>query len=217
MKTAILTSQQENQWIAMSRKGDLSAFNQLVLAYQDLLFRMALWMLNDEEGAADAVQAALLTAYQEISNFRGDTFRSWLLKMVRNACMDELRRRKRHPWLPLEPQDAFGKEIETASRQMNPGLSQEEALMQHEGWERIEQVLRELPEPMREVIALIDNEDLDYEEASIALGIPLGTVKSRLARARRCLRKIFRREHPEQRWQPTSVPGFFPKKGDVPE
>src|SRR5512138_1103328 len=106
-RAARLTSQQENQWIDMARKENLPAFNQLVLTYQDVLFRVALWMLNDEEGAADAVQAALLTAYQEISQFRNDTFRGWLLKMVRNACMDEFRRRKRHPEPPLEPQDAF--------------------------------------------------------------------------------------------------------------
>ncbi len=210
MEEAIMTSQQENRWIEMAQMGDLSAFNELVLAHQDLLFRMALWMLNDENGAADITQTVFLAAYRGMRNFRGGSLRCWLLKMVRNSCIDELRRRKRHPWLSLEPLNKNGEEIESARWLIDPGASPEEALIQHETRERVEYGLRRLPETMREIVVLIDIEEWDYAEVSTALGIPLGTVKSRLGRARARLREILRGKQQEPRFFREIDPKGFP-------
>ena len=98
----------------MARAGDLPAFNQLVLSHQDAAFRIAKWMVNDEASAEDIVQTVFLAAYRRIGSFRSNNFRAWLLRMVHNACIDELRRRKRHPCLTLEPQDADNWTMEMA-------------------------------------------------------------------------------------------------------
>jgi RNA polymerase sigma-70 factor, ECF subfamily len=178
------TNSQENQWIEKAVAGDVDAFNQLILTYQDMAFRLAVRILEDDASAADAVQVAFLSAYHGLKNFRSQTFRGWLLRIVRNACIDELRRRRRHPLLALEPYTEEGEEMESARWLVDPGLSPEEWVMQRETRARIDRCLRNLPEEMREVILLVDVEGLDYVEAAEALNVPLGTVKSRVARAR---------------------------------
>ena len=197
MEEAHCAGQQEGQWIDMARAGDLPAFNQLVLSHQDAAFRIAKWMVNDEASAEDIVQTVFLAAYRRIGSFRSNNFRAWLLRMVHNACIDELRRRKRHPCLTLEPQDADKRAMEMAEWPIDARQTPEETLIQHEAWESIEQCLHQLPEPMREVVILIDIESLDYGEAANTLGVPLGTIKSRLGRARARMRRILREEHQE--------------------
>ncbi len=186
----------DRQCIEAARRGDLAAFNQLVIAYQDPAYRMAMWMLNDEASAEDAVQSVFIAAYREIKHFRGQSFRAWLLKMVRNACIDELRRQKRHPWIALEPQNANCDEMESARWCIDPHPSPEETLVRLETAQTIAQALRQLPAGMREVVVLIDMEEVDYLEAAVILGLPLGTIKSRLARARAHLRRILWIEQP---------------------
>jgi len=195
MEEAHWPSQQENKWIDMARAGDLPAFNQLVLSYQDAAFRFAKWMVSDDACAEDIVQTVCLAAYRGIASFRSNNFHAWLLRMIRNACIDELRRRKRHPCLALEPQDVDGEDVIMAQWPNDARQSPEETLIQHETWEWIEQCLRRLPEPMREVVILIDIESLNYAEAANTLGIPLGTVKSRLGRARTRMIDILREAH----------------------
>jgi len=195
MEEAHWSSQQEHQWIDMARAGDLPAFNQLVLSYQDAAFRIAKWMVSDDTNAEDIVQTVFLAAYRRIGSFRGNNFRTWLLRMIRNACIDEIRRRKCHPCLTLKPLDTDGEEVNIAQWSMDAKQSPEEMIIQHETWEWIDQCLRRLPEPMREVVILIDIENLDYEEAANTLGLPLGTVRSRLGRARARMRDILREAH----------------------
>ncbi len=82
-------------------KGDLDAFNRLVLAYQDLAYNVAYRMLGDEASAEECTQDSFLSAYRHLSTYRGGSFKSWVLRMVTNACYDELRRQYRHPTVPL--------------------------------------------------------------------------------------------------------------------
>ncbi len=194
------SNSQENQWIEMARSGDLDAFNQLILSHQDLAFRLASGILVDDASAADAVQAAFISAYHGIRNFRGQSFRGWLLRIVRNACIDELRRRKRHVLVPLEPQKSDGEEVESVKWLVDPGPSPEEWVMQQETRETIEDCLRALPDEMREVTILVDVEGLDYREAAEVLNIPLGTIKSRMARARARLQVALRAQRNELDW-----------------
>jgi RNA polymerase sigma-70 factor, ECF subfamily len=186
----------ESEWIERAQAGSLDAFNQLVLTHQDAALRLAQWMLNDEAMAEDIVQNAFIAAYRSLKEFRCQSFRGWLLKMVRNASIDELRRRRRHPWLGLEAHNDDGEEVETPHWLVDPRISPEDALVQREAWERLEASLRQLSSPMREVIVLIDIEELDYSEAASILGIPLGTVKSRIGRARASLRQILKKSQP---------------------
>ena len=99
--------------IHAAQHGDLEAFNRLVLAYQDALYNTALRILSDEDLAADAVQEAFLSAFRALNSYRGGSFRAWLLRTVTNACYDELRRKKRRPTTPLEPETADGDEVES--------------------------------------------------------------------------------------------------------
>src|SRR5512135_2058788 len=98
----------ETALIGSAQRGDLEAFNTLVLAYQDMLFNTALRILGDDELAADATQDAFVSAFRGLNTYRGGSFKAWLLRTVTNACYDELRRRKRRPTVQLEPDSADG-------------------------------------------------------------------------------------------------------------
>ncbi len=95
----------EVELVRFAQKGDLDAFNRLVLAYQEMAFNLAYRMLSDEDAAADATQTAFFSAYRALSSYRGGSFRAWVMRMVTNTCYDELRRRQRRPTTPLEPLD----------------------------------------------------------------------------------------------------------------
>ncbi|HWQ04367.1 MAG TPA: sigma-70 family RNA polymerase sigma factor [Longilinea sp.] len=170
--------------------GDLDSFNRLVLAYQELAYNLALRMLDDEASAEDATQTAFISAYRHMESFRGGSFKSWVMRMVTNTCYDELRRQKRRPTTPLEPiNDEDDEEIESPywmADDHNP--TPEQALDQRELESAIQSCLSDLPDDFRSVVIMVDVEGLDYQEVSDAIGKPLGTVKSRLARAREKMR-----------------------------
>lgn len=184
MKSSQITSFSEKTLIKAAQHGDLEAFNLLVLRYQNLLFGIALRLLNDEDVAADAVQEALISAFRRFSTFRGDSLRSWLARVVVNACYDEMRKKRRQHSVPLELFNAEGEEIETSYWLVDPQADPE---LQYESGElesAIQDSLDKLPAIYRLMLVLVDVEGLSYEEAASAAGIPVGTVKSRLARAR---------------------------------
>ncbi len=168
--------------------GDLDAFNRLVLAYQDMAFNLAYRMLSDDSSAEDAAQKAFISAYRGLTSYRGGSFRAWVLRIVTNTCYDELRRRKRHPTTPLEPEVDGDEEIESPRWLADDSLSPEESVERAELENAIQNCLKELPDDFRAVVVLVDIEGLDYEEAAAAIHNPLGTIKSRLARARLKLR-----------------------------
>jgi RNA polymerase sigma-70 factor (ECF subfamily) len=178
----------ETALISLAQRGDLEAFNRLVLAYQDPLFNIALRILGDEDLAADATQEAFLHAFQKIASYRSGSFRGWLIRIVTNVCYDELRRQKRRPQTSLEPFTAEGEEVESPAWLSDDRPSVEARLEQKELEHAIEHCLQALPPPFRVIVVLADIEGLDYAEIAAALRIPLGTVKSRLARARLRLR-----------------------------
>jgi RNA polymerase sigma-70 factor (ECF subfamily) len=174
--------------IETAQRGDLEAFNSLVLAYQDYVYNQAYRVMGDEAAASDAVQEAFVAAYQNIRSFRGGSFRAWLFRIVTNACYDELRQRKRQPNTPLEPLDDAGEEIESPQWLADPGEGPEEALMRAQLANAIQHCLEDLPQEYRVVAVLVDVQGMNYDEAAQVIRKPLGTVKSRLARARLRLR-----------------------------
>ncbi len=171
-----------------ARQGDLDAFNRLVLAYQDRVYSQAYRVLNDPQSADDATQEAFISAYKNLRSFRGGSFRAWLLRIVTNACYDELRRRKRKPTTSLEPMDDSGNEIESPHWIADPGELPEENIVRAELGNAIQNCLDKLPADFRVVAVLVDVQGMDYLEAADVIGKPLGTVKSRLARARSRMR-----------------------------
>ncbi len=182
----------EPSLIHNAQHGDLESFNILVLSYQDALYNTALRILNDEEQAADATQEAFLSAFKALNSYRGGSFKAWLFRTVTNACYDELRRRKRRPAVPLEPETDAGDEMETPRWLADPSASPEEKLDLLELEHAIQHCLEALPLNFRTVVVLADVQGLDYAEVAQAARIPLGTIKSRLARARLRLRECLR-------------------------
>ena len=175
--------------IDSARRGDLDAYNRLVLAYQDMVYNQAYRLMGSLEPAEDATQDAFISAYRNLSSYRGGSFKAWLLRIVTNACYDELRRQKRRPTIPLEPLDAEDEEVEVTALAGRPFRNRlRRPPNAPNSTRRYSTALSDLPEDFRAVVILVDVQGLDYSEASQAIGKPLGTVKSRLARARLRLR-----------------------------
>jgi RNA polymerase sigma-70 factor (ECF subfamily) len=170
--------------IHAAKNGDLDSFNRLILAHQDLAFNVANRILGDRDLAADATQIGFIAAYKHLKGFRGGSFRSWILRIVTNACYDELRRQKRRPTTPLEPLTDAGEEIESPDWLADPSESPEEAALRAELGRAIEDCIRTLDPDFRAVVVLVDVQGMDYAEAASILRKPLGTIKSRLARSR---------------------------------
>lgn len=175
--------------VAQAQRGDLDAFNSLVLNYQDVLFNTALRILGDDNLAADATQDAFLAAFRSLSSFRGGSFKAWLLRTVTNACYDELRRKKRRPSTSLEPADHDGDDMESPRWIADPALTPEQQAEAVELEHAIQHCLESLPLDFRTVVVMADIQGLDYTEVAAAVRVPLGTIKSRLARARLRLRE----------------------------
>jgi RNA polymerase sigma-70 factor (ECF subfamily) len=175
--------------ITDAQHGDLDAFNRLVLAYQDVLFNTALRILGDGDQAADATQEAFIAAFRSLGSYRGGSFKAWLMRTVTNACYDELRRQKRRPTTPLEPANNDDEEMESprwlADSSMAPEQKFEAAELEH----AIQHCLEALPPDFRTVVVLADIQGMDYSEVASSARVPLGTIKSRLARARLRLRE----------------------------
>ena len=174
----------EEMLINTASKGDLDAFNQLVLRYQDLAYHHAHGLLRDPALAEDATQDSFIRAFQNMAGFRGGSFRAWLLKIVSNSAYDLLRRSKRHPTQSLYPEDEYGDEIETPAWLADTTTSVQDTVEQSEFSRDLYQLIDGLPVVYRTVLTLVDLHDFDYAEVADALKIPIGTVKSRLARAR---------------------------------
>jgi len=179
----------ESTIIKSAQNGDLEAFNELVLKYQDMMYRIALRILNDEPAADDATQNAMIQAFRNVKSFRGGSFRSWLARVTVNASYDELRRWRRQPSLSLEQVNNDGEEIESLPWMMDLSAGPEENYESVEIRDAIQRAVKALIPDYRLVVILVDVEGMSYEEAARIARIPVGTVKSRLARARMQLRK----------------------------
>lgn len=175
--------------IQEAQHGHLEAFNRLVLIYQDMVFNTALRILGDEDQAQDASQEAFISAFRSLRSYRGGSFRAWLLRTITNACYDELRRRKRRPTTPLEPESDSGEEVESPLWLKDPSASPEEQLENDELDHAIQHCLDALPVDFRTVVVLADVQGLEYTQVARAMRVPIGTIKSRLARARLRLRE----------------------------
>jgi RNA polymerase sigma-70 factor (ECF subfamily) len=182
--------QSEITLLHSAQAGNLESFNALVLKYQDVMYRTALRILEQASLAEDATQDAFISAYQHLNGFRGGSFKAWLLRIVVNKSFDEVRRTQ---WSTARSfsestfEDRGNEESCTWLR--DPAPSVEECVETSEWTEHIQECLDELAIDHRLIIILIDIEEMSYGEVSTILNIPIGTVKSRLARARVNLRR----------------------------
>jgi RNA polymerase sigma-70 factor (ECF subfamily) len=175
--------------ITDAQNGSLDAFNTLVLHYQDSVFNTALRILGDEDQAADASQEAFISAFKAIKSFRGGSFKAWLMRTVTNACYDELRRKKRRPTTPLEPDTEDGEEMDSPRWLADPNMTPDQQAEADEVEHAIQHCLNNLPLEFKTVVVMADIQGMDYAEVAVAVHVPLGTIKSRLARARLRLRE----------------------------
>ncbi|MGE5073445.1 MAG: sigma-70 family RNA polymerase sigma factor, partial [Anaerolineae bacterium] len=156
--------------------------------------------------AADACQMAWIGAFRNLNSFRGGRLQSWLVRVLLNTCYDEVRRRNRRREVPLLPLNNDGEETEAGSWLVDRARGVEETVDAHEFENAIHQGLQSLLPVYRTMLILIDIEGMSYEEAAAAERVPMGTVRSRLARARMALR---------QRLQETTDLGPAPQRYQV--
>jgi len=175
----------ESILIRNAKKGDVNAFNQLILTYQEQVFNLTYRMLNDEMAAEDATQNTFINAFQHIKSFRGGSFRAWILRVAANNSYDELRRKKRKPTRPLTVTDIkSGEEMDDPIWLEDDRDLPEEHIIKKELEQAIQRCIDQLPKTFRAVVILVDIQGFGYREASRIAGSPIGTIRSRLARAR---------------------------------
>jgi RNA polymerase sigma-70 factor (ECF subfamily) len=179
----------EEALISDAQNGSLDAFNTLVLNYQDSVFNVALRIMGDSDMAADASQEAFISAFKAIASFRGGSFKGWLMRIVTNACYDELRRKKRKPTTPLEPETDDGEEMDSPRWLADPNMTPDQRAEADELEHAIQHCIDNLPLEFKTVVVMTDLQGLNYAEVASAVRAPLGTIKSRLARARLRLRE----------------------------
>jgi RNA polymerase sigma-70 factor, ECF subfamily len=189
MALALVTDFDEQDLIYRSTQGDLDAFNRLVERHQRPLYNLCLRMLASTEAAEDATQDAFIAAYRAIHRFRGTQtggFRAWLFRIGVNACYDEMRRRRSRPSMSLDaPRGEGGRTLDVP----NPGPTLEERAQAGELGGAIQEALKALPSDQRLAVILCDVQGMEYAEIALVMGVSLGTVKSRINRARTRLRE----------------------------
>ena len=181
---------QERRLITLSQQGEVAAFEELVEEYQGRIYNLAFRMLGNSEDALDVCQESFLKAYKALPRFRGDSsFSTWLYRIAQNVCLDALRRRNRQITFSLD------EDLETEDgmmpRQFSGDLPDpEETVVHRELQHVVDQALSALSEDHRQIIVLRDFDGCSYEEIADILDIELGTVKSRLYRARSALHRL---------------------------
>jgi RNA polymerase sigma-70 factor, ECF subfamily len=154
-------------------------FEQVFLPHLDAAYNLARWLLRNDQDAEDAVQEAYMRAYKAFARFRGGDGKAWFMTILRNVCYTMIKKLRSH-----ETPEAFDEEI----HQSVDESKMQEAFRQKANAESLHLALEKLPDEFREIIVLHDLEGLAYKEIASVVGIPIGTVMSRLARARGRLR-----------------------------
>ena len=174
--------------IALARRGDLGAFDVLVGRHQDRIFRYCLHLLGDRDEAGDAAQETFIRAFRFLHKFRGDcTFSTWLHRIALNVSRDALKRRSKAPrdFSSMKNEDD---DLEFDPVDTNESRAPSFGVMQQEKQRAVRRALAQIPENFRAVLILYDLEGHSYENCAAMLQLPMGTVKSRLNRARAALK-----------------------------
>lgn len=181
-----MTREQEAAAVRQVLAGDINAFELLVQEYEKNVYNIALRMVRNSEDAADMTQEAFIKAYNSLSNFRGDSkFSVWLYRIVSNVCLDFLRSKSRRPAMSLSVEDDDGEDavLDIADETQSPEQLLERSLTR----DAVRRGLDALPPDYRQILLLREIQGLSYDEISAALDLEVGTVKSRIFRARKKL------------------------------
>ncbi|MBE6008275.1 MAG: sigma-70 family RNA polymerase sigma factor [Lachnospiraceae bacterium] len=167
-------------------KGDVDAFETLIMKYEKTIYNIALRMMTSPEDAKDVSQNVLIKIYNNISRFKGDSlFSTWIYRITVNTCIDEMRKNKRKTEISMDDEDTGLSRIiqDTAA-------SPEQSIVEKEGYNSIINAINELPEEYKTVITLRDIEGFSYQDIAEITECSLGTVKSRISRARAKLKEL---------------------------
>jgi len=165
------------------QRGDKSAFDLLVIKYQNKLAQLVLPYIHDRDEVLDVVQESLIKAYNALPSFRGDSaFYTWLYRIAINTAKNYLSAQNRRP--PRSDIDANEAEYYEFGQKMHDHLTPEKKLAQQQIKEAIERVIASLPEDLKMVISLRELEGMSYDDIAIIMDCPVGTVRSRISRAR---------------------------------
>ena len=181
-----LEAQRDESDVARASGGDLEAFDALMARHETKVFNLCLWVLGDRDEAADAAQDAFIRAYRHLKKFRGDcSFGSWVSRIAINVARDALKKKRARPrdFSSLEWQD--GPEFDPPD---DTARGAPEALARRERQKAVRRALAKVPENYRTTLILFDLQGRSYEECADVLQVPIGTIKSRLSRARAALR-----------------------------
>ena len=181
-----MTREEESRIVQKVLRGDVNAFETLVLAYEKNVYNIALRMTGNSEDASDMTQEAFIKAYNSLHSFRGDSkFSVWIYRIATNVCLDFLRSKSRRPSVSLSVEDNDGDEVQldVADESQSPELLLDRQMTR----ESVRRGLETLTPEYRQILLLREIQGLSYDEISQALGLEVGTVKSRIFRARKKL------------------------------
>jgi len=168
--------------LTLGERGKLERFEQAILPHLDAAYNLARWLTRNEHDAQDMVQEAYLRAFKFFDGFHGADARAWLLTIVRNTCYTWLQQNRSR-----DTMTSFDEEIHTIEDDhSNPSA----LVLKSDDMEMLKQSLEQLPAEFREIIVLRDLEEFSYKQIADVINVPLGTVMSRLARARERLKRI---------------------------
>ncbi len=177
----------EQVLLALARGGDVDAFNRLVATHQDAVYGFSLSLTKQPAAADDVTQETFISAFRSVARMRGSNFRAWLLTIARNKAYDHFRRQKRRRESSVDEDDSMFRE-----RLTSDSPSPADVAMNSELRDALEHCVGALSNEHREVVVLIDVQGASYDTASEVCGVNVGTVKSRLNRARRRVRDCLR-------------------------
>lgn len=187
----VLFRDEDSRLVTAAISGDMNAFSDLVKKYEKLIYNLAYQKVRNADDAMDVSQDTFLKAYRSLSSFRGDCkFSTWLYKICRNTALDTIRTRQRHPTVSLVSEDDEGEENLLDIPDTDIGGDPQRRLEQREDIAAVRRAIAALSEEHREILVLRDMEGLSYEDIAEMLGLELGTVKSRINRARKCVKEI---------------------------
>ena len=173
-------------WIAERRRR--SRFESVVLPHLDAAYALARWLTRNDADAADVVQEAVLRAFRYFDTYREGDAKSWILRIVRRTCYSWLERNRPADIVPLDDEEVLDEEVSSGP----VAAGNTEALLQNRSdLRRLDVLIEALPAPLREVIVLRELNELGYREIAEITGVPIGTVMSRLHRARSALRRAW--------------------------
>ena len=169
--------------VERTQKGDLRAFDLLVLKYQSRVMHVVMRFIRDADEAEDVAQEAFIKAFSAINNFRGDSaFYTWLFRIATNAAKNHLvARGRRTPVLDVDIDDAM---LQTENERLVEDESPQAALETQELEAVIKQAVQELPEDLQTALCLREFDGLSYEDIAVIMNCPIGTVRSRIFRGR---------------------------------